>query len=141
MVNGHKLRTMGERYLWRDQGGDVRKLLVPLQHVSLPVSPDSPPHAALHGVAASREGVELIGSVTDRVRRTGTAVALTGRSNAEREPPRGGLALDPETWVLLAEEKVLPRVPEIVSGRQMAWESRHSWPIGAKSIRRAEAPL
>jgi hypothetical protein len=34
VVNGHKLRTMGERYLWRDQGGDLRKLLVPLQHVS-----------------------------------------------------------------------------------------------------------
>jgi hypothetical protein len=38
VVNGHKLRTMGERYLWRDQGGDLRKLLVPLQHVSLPVT-------------------------------------------------------------------------------------------------------
>ena len=62
--------------------------------------------AALYRVAASLDGVELIGSVTDRVGRTGTAVSLTGnRSSAGRE--RRILIFDPETSMLLAEEDVL----------------------------------
>jgi hypothetical protein len=62
--------------------------------------------AALYRVAASLGGVELIGSVTDRAGRTGTAVSLTGdRSGAGRE--RRVLIFDPETSVLLAEEDVL----------------------------------
>jgi hypothetical protein len=62
--------------------------------------------AALYRVAASLGGVELIGSVTDRVGRSGTAVSLTGdRSGAGRE--RRVLIFDPETSVLLAEEDIL----------------------------------
>jgi hypothetical protein len=62
--------------------------------------------AALYRVAASLDGVELTGSLTDRVGRTGTAVSLTGdRSGVGRE--RRVLIFDPETSALLAEEDVL----------------------------------
>jgi hypothetical protein len=62
--------------------------------------------AALYRVAASLGGVELIGSVTDRAGRTGTAVSLTGdRSGAGRV--RRVLIFDRETSMLLAEEDIL----------------------------------
>jgi hypothetical protein len=69
--------------------------------------------AALYRVAAELDGVELIGPVTDRIGRAGTAVAMTGdQSGAGRE--RRTLIFDPETSMLLAEEQVLlDKVPWI----------------------------
>lgn len=62
--------------------------------------------AALYRVVAALDGVELIGPVTDRIGRAGTAVAMTGDgSGAGRE--RRTLIFDPETSMLLAEEQVL----------------------------------
>jgi hypothetical protein len=62
--------------------------------------------AALYRVAASLNGVELIGSMTDRAGRTGTAVSMTSdqsRVGLERRV----LIFDPQTSSLLAEEDVL----------------------------------
>ena len=62
--------------------------------------------ASLYRVAAGLGGVELIGSVTDRAGRTGTAVAMTGiPSGVGLE--RHTLIFDPDTSMLLAEETVL----------------------------------
>jgi len=62
--------------------------------------------AALYRVAAGLGGVELIGSVTDRAGRTGTAVAMTGNPSGVGLE-RHTLIFDPETSMLLAEEQVL----------------------------------
>jgi hypothetical protein len=62
--------------------------------------------AALYRVAAGLGGVELIGSVTDRAGRTGTAVAMTGNPSGVGLE-RHTLIFDPETSMLLAEETVL----------------------------------
>ncbi len=66
------------------------------------------PHvrAALYRVAAGLGGVELIGLMTDRAGRTGTAVAMTTDQSSrglERRIP----IFDPQTSTLLAEEDVL----------------------------------
>jgi hypothetical protein len=62
--------------------------------------------AALYRVAAGLGGVELIGSMTDRAGRTGTAVAMTSDSSS-RGLERRILIFDPQTSMLLAEEDVL----------------------------------
>ena len=62
--------------------------------------------AALYRVAASLNGVELVGSMTDRAGRTGTAVAMTN-DQSSRGLERRLLIFDPGTSVLLAEEDVL----------------------------------
>ena len=62
--------------------------------------------AALYRVAAGLRGVELIGSVTDRAGRSGTAVAMTN-SASSRGLERRTLIFDPATAVLLAEKDVL----------------------------------
>ena len=62
--------------------------------------------AALFRVAAGLNGVELIGSVTDRAGRTGTAVSMTN-AQSSRGLERRTLIFDPETSALLAEEEVI----------------------------------
>jgi hypothetical protein len=62
--------------------------------------------ASLYRVAAGLSGVELIGSVTDRAGRIGTAVAMT-IDGSSRGLERRTLIFDPATAVLLAEEDVL----------------------------------
>jgi hypothetical protein len=62
--------------------------------------------AALYRVAAGLGGVELIGSMTDRAGRTGTAVGMTNEQSS-RGLERRILIFDPQTSVLLAEEDVL----------------------------------
>jgi hypothetical protein len=62
--------------------------------------------AALFRVAAGLNGVELIGPVTDRAGRTGTAVSMTN-AQSSRGLERRTLIFDPETSALLAEEEVL----------------------------------
>lgn len=62
--------------------------------------------AALYRVAAGLGGVELIGSMTDRAGRTGTAVAMTS-DQSSRGLERRILVFDPQTSMLLAEEDVL----------------------------------
>jgi hypothetical protein len=62
--------------------------------------------AAAYRVAAGLSGVDLIGSVTDRAGRIGTAVAMT-IDGSSRGLERRTLIFDPRTAVLLAEEDVL----------------------------------
>jgi hypothetical protein len=62
--------------------------------------------AALFRVAAGLNGVELIGSVTDRAGRTGMAVSMTN-AQSSRGLERRTLIFDPETSALLAEEEVI----------------------------------
>lgn len=62
--------------------------------------------AALYRVAAGLGGVELIGSMTDRAGRTGTAVAMTS-DQSSRDLERRILIFDPQTSTLLAEEDFL----------------------------------
>lgn len=62
--------------------------------------------AALYRVAAGLGGVQLLGSVTDRAGRTGTAVAMTN-SQSSRGLERRTLIFDPQTSMLLGEEDVL----------------------------------
>ncbi|MHB8959184.1 MAG: CU044_5270 family protein [Candidatus Limnocylindrales bacterium] len=62
--------------------------------------------AALYRVAAGLPGVELIGSVTDRAGRTGTAVAMTS-DQSSRGLERRVLIFDPSTSMLLEEQDVL----------------------------------
>ncbi len=62
--------------------------------------------AALYRVAANLNGVELMGSMTDRAGRTGTAVSMTN-AQSSRGLERRILIFDPQTSVLLAEEDVL----------------------------------
>jgi hypothetical protein len=62
--------------------------------------------AALYRVAAGLGGVELIGSVTDRAGRTGTAVAMTS-DQSSRGLERRVLIFDPDTSMLLEEQDVL----------------------------------
>jgi hypothetical protein len=62
--------------------------------------------AALYRVAASLNGVELVGSMTDRAGRTGTAVSMT-TDQSSRGLERRVLIFDPQTSSLLAEEDVL----------------------------------
>lgn len=62
--------------------------------------------ASLYRVAAGLSGVDLIGSVTDRAGRIGTAVAMT-IDGSSRGLERRTLIFDPATAVLLAEEDVL----------------------------------
>lgn len=62
--------------------------------------------AALYRVAAGLGGVELVGSMTDRAGRTGTAVSMTN-DQSSRGLERRILMFDPGTSVLLAEEDVL----------------------------------
>ena len=62
--------------------------------------------AALYRVAAGLGGVELVGSMSDRAGRTGTAVSMTN-DQSSRGLERRVLIFDPETSVLLAEEDVL----------------------------------
>ncbi len=62
--------------------------------------------AALYRVAAGLSGVELIGSVTDRAGRTGTAVAMTN-AGSSRGLERRVLIFDPSTSILLEEQDVL----------------------------------
>ena len=62
--------------------------------------------AALFRVAAGLNDVELIGSVTDRAGRTGTAVSMTN-AQSSRGLERRTLIFDPETSALLAEEDVI----------------------------------
>ncbi len=62
--------------------------------------------AALYQVAAGLSGVELIGSVTDRAGRTGTAVAMTN-AGSSRGLERRVLIFDPSTSMLLEEQDVL----------------------------------
>ena len=62
--------------------------------------------AALYRVAAGLSGVELIGSVTDRAGRTGTAVAMTS-DQSSRGLERRVLIFDPSTSMLLEEQDVL----------------------------------
>jgi len=61
---------------------------------------------ALYRVAAGLGGVELVGSMTDRAGRTGTAVAMTN-DQSSRDLERRVLIFDPQTSSLLAEEDVL----------------------------------
>jgi hypothetical protein len=62
--------------------------------------------SALYRVAASIDGVELVGSVTDHAGRNGTGVSLTiDRSGVGRE--RHVLIFDPQSSVLLEERDVL----------------------------------
>ncbi len=62
--------------------------------------------AALYRVAAGLGGVQLIGSVTDRAGRTGTAVAMTS-AESSRGLERRVLIFDPRTSVLLEEQDTL----------------------------------
>jgi len=62
--------------------------------------------AALYRVAAGLGGVELIGSMTDRAGRTGTAVSMTN-DQSSRGLERRILIFDPTTSMLMAEEDVL----------------------------------
>ncbi|MDO8484057.1 MAG: CU044_5270 family protein, partial [Candidatus Limnocylindrales bacterium] len=62
--------------------------------------------AALYRVAASLNGVKLVGSMTDRAGRTGTAVSMTN-DQSSRGLERRVLIFDPQTSSLLAEEDVL----------------------------------
>jgi hypothetical protein len=62
--------------------------------------------AALYRVAAGLGGIDLIGSITDRTGRTGTAVSMTG-AQSSRGLERRILIFDPQSSVLLAEEDVL----------------------------------
>ena len=62
--------------------------------------------AALYRVAGGLGGVELIGSMTDRAGRTGTAVSMTN-DQSSRGLERRVLIFDPQTSALLAEEDVL----------------------------------
>ena len=62
--------------------------------------------AALYRVAASLNGVELVGSMTDRAGRAGTAVSMTN-DQSSRGLERRVLIFDPQTSSLLAEEDVL----------------------------------
>jgi hypothetical protein len=62
--------------------------------------------AALYRVAAGLSGVQLIGSVTDRAGRTGTAVAMTS-DQSSRGLERRVLIFDPSTSMLLEEQDVL----------------------------------
>lgn len=62
--------------------------------------------AALYRVAASLNGIELVGSMTDRAGRTGTAVSMTN-DQSSRGLERRVLIFDPQTSSLLAEEDVL----------------------------------
>jgi hypothetical protein len=62
--------------------------------------------AALYRVAAGLGDVELIGSMTDRAGRTGTAVSMTN-GQSSRGLERRVLIFDPRTSALLAEEDVL----------------------------------
>lgn len=59
--------------------------------------------AALYAVAARIPGVQLIGTMTDRAGRRGTAVAIDDTANRERDV----LVLDPRTGALLDEEELL----------------------------------
>lgn len=62
--------------------------------------------AALYRVAAGLGGVQLIGSMTDRAGRTGTAVAMTN-DQSSRGLERRVLIFDPGTSMLLEEQDVL----------------------------------
>jgi hypothetical protein len=62
--------------------------------------------ATLYRVAAGLSDVELMGSVTDRAGRMGTAVSMTN-AQSSRGLERRTLIFDPETSALLAEEDVL----------------------------------
>jgi hypothetical protein len=62
--------------------------------------------AALYRVAAGLNGVELVGSMTDRAGRTGTAVSMTN-DQSSRGLEQRVLIFDPQTSSLLAEEDVL----------------------------------
>jgi hypothetical protein len=62
--------------------------------------------AALYRVAAGLNGVELVGSMTDRAGRAGTAVSMTN-DQSSRGLERRVLIFDPQTSSLLAEEDVL----------------------------------
>ena len=62
--------------------------------------------AALYRVAAGLGGVELIGSVTDRAGRTGTAVAMTS-DQSSRGLEQRILIFDPHTSMLLEEQDTL----------------------------------
>ena len=62
--------------------------------------------AALYRVAAGLGGVELVGAMTDRAGRVGTAVSMTN-DQSSRGLERRVLIFDPETSGLLAEEDVL----------------------------------
>jgi hypothetical protein len=62
--------------------------------------------ATLYRVAAGLGGVELIGAMTDRAGRTGTAVSMTN-DQSSRGLERRILIFDPQTSMLLAEEAVL----------------------------------
>ncbi len=62
--------------------------------------------AALYRVAAGLGGVELVGSMTDRAGRIGTAVSMTN-DQSSRGLERRVLIFDPETTALNAEEDVL----------------------------------
>lgn len=64
--------------------------------------------AALYRVAAGLGGVELIGSVTDRAGRTGTAVAMTS-DQSSRGLEQRLLIFDPQTSMLLEEQETLLR--------------------------------
>ena len=64
--------------------------------------------AALYRVAAGLGGVQLIGSVTDRAGRTGTAVAMTS-DQSSRGLERRVLIFDPSTSMLLEKQDVLLR--------------------------------
>lgn len=64
--------------------------------------------AALYRVAAGLGGVELIGSVTDRAGRTGTAVAMTSEQSSRGLEQRV-LIFDPQTSMLLEEQETLLR--------------------------------
>jgi hypothetical protein len=65
--------------------------------------------AALYRVVAGIPGVELVGSVTDRAGRSGTAVAIVGGvgGSGSAEQTRRTLIFDPGTSLLLGEEEVL----------------------------------
>jgi hypothetical protein len=58
--------------------------------------------AALYEVAASIDGVELLGAVTDSAGRTGTAVAIDDAEQGVRHT----LVFDPDTGVLFEERDV-----------------------------------
>lgn len=62
--------------------------------------------AALYRVAAGLNGVELVGSMTDRAGRIGIAVSMTN-DQSSRGLERRTLIFDPETSMLLGEEDVL----------------------------------
>ena len=62
--------------------------------------------AALYRVAAGLGGVELVGSMTDRAGRVGTAVSMTN-AQSSRGLERRVLIFDPMTSALFAEDDVL----------------------------------